>query len=355
MATQREREILNMIRHNPMISQKELAEKLGITRPGVASHISHLIKEGLITGKGYILPDEDHVTVIGAVNMDVFGVLTQDEVQSKVSNSGIITSQIGGMGRNIAVNLTSLGIETNLITAFGSDAYGEVFKNDALKHSVNINYAQQYNDLPTSVYMYVDRKDGERIIGVDNMTINQQITPDFLQQRLPSINGSQLVIFDTNLPANSIEWLYNNVDVPLIAKAVSVNKVNRLFASTPQLDMLVINGIEASLITGKKIENAEVAREVAKVLYQKVNAPVWLYVDELGITFYDGQDSYYQTFSNLVGQNLNGVGTSIVAAVAYARINEIQPKDAIKIAVDAAVLTSKTQDNISNEIRKIIY
>ena len=47
MATQREREILNMIRHNPMISQKELAEKLGITRPGVASHISHLIKEGL--------------------------------------------------------------------------------------------------------------------------------------------------------------------------------------------------------------------------------------------------------------------------------------------------------------------
>ena len=52
--TQRERQLLEWIRENPMISQQELADKAGITRSSVAVHISNLIKKGCITGKGYI-------------------------------------------------------------------------------------------------------------------------------------------------------------------------------------------------------------------------------------------------------------------------------------------------------------
>ena len=69
MPTEREKQILDLIRQNPLITQKELAQKLGITRPGVASHISRLIKEGLISGKGYVLPRAESVTVIGAVTV----------------------------------------------------------------------------------------------------------------------------------------------------------------------------------------------------------------------------------------------------------------------------------------------
>ena len=35
---------------NPLISQKELADKAGITRSSVAVHISNLMKKGYITG-----------------------------------------------------------------------------------------------------------------------------------------------------------------------------------------------------------------------------------------------------------------------------------------------------------------
>ena len=50
--TQRERQLLEWIRENPMISQQELADKAGITRSSVAVHISNLMKKGCITGKG---------------------------------------------------------------------------------------------------------------------------------------------------------------------------------------------------------------------------------------------------------------------------------------------------------------
>ncbi len=53
--TQREREILNWIAENPMISQQELANKAGITRSSVAVHISNLTRKGYLAGKGYVL------------------------------------------------------------------------------------------------------------------------------------------------------------------------------------------------------------------------------------------------------------------------------------------------------------
>ena len=72
--TQRERQILNWIEADPMISQQELAERAGITRSSVAVHISNLMKKGCIAGKGL---HRDHaapyVTVVGGVNMDIGG------------------------------------------------------------------------------------------------------------------------------------------------------------------------------------------------------------------------------------------------------------------------------------------
>ena len=52
--TQRERQILNWIEADPMISQQELAERAGITRSSVAVHISNLMKKGCIAGKGNV-------------------------------------------------------------------------------------------------------------------------------------------------------------------------------------------------------------------------------------------------------------------------------------------------------------
>ena len=49
--TQRERQILQWIEADPMISQEALAERAGITRSSVAVHISNLMKKGYIAGR----------------------------------------------------------------------------------------------------------------------------------------------------------------------------------------------------------------------------------------------------------------------------------------------------------------
>ena len=113
--TQRERQLLNWIEENPLISQQELADKAGITRSSVAVHISNLMKKGYITGKGYIVHTAPYVTVVGGVNVDIGGqpagaLVPQD------SNPGTVGMSLGGVGRNIAHNMSLLGLDVRMVT-----------------------------------------------------------------------------------------------------------------------------------------------------------------------------------------------------------------------------------------------
>lgn len=351
MPTEREQQILNLIRQNPMITQKELASLLGITRPGVASHISRLIKEGLISGKGYVLPRKEYVTVIGAVNMDTYGIVRERDIVLKGSNSGNIKMQLGGIGRNVAANLAELGINTNLITVFGSDTNGEIFKQDSAKREINISYAKQIMGEKTSNYVYINDQNGGRLIGVDDMGINHYITSEFLKSRLPGINASNLVIFDSNLPSNTIKWLYDNVTVPMIAKAVSVNKAANLLKINVNLDSLVINGIEASIIAKQQIKSLDEAKKCAKKLQKLFNTNIYLYIDDLGLFVSTNEVQEAKLYSkNIKVQNTNGVGAAMAAAVAYTKLQKLPIKESADFILKVGELTMQSSENVSDEL-----
>ena len=122
--TQRERQILNWIEENPLISQQELAEKAGITRSSVAVHISNLMKKGFIQGKGYLLQKNPYIVVVGGANMDISGrpdapLVAQD------SNPGKVRLSPGGVARNIAHNLALLGEDGRTLARWQGRFHGE--------------------------------------------------------------------------------------------------------------------------------------------------------------------------------------------------------------------------------------
>ncbi len=355
MPTEREKQILDLIRQNPMISQKELAEKLGITRPGVASHISRLIKEGMILGKGYVLPKKEYVTVIGAVNMDIYGIVSDYPVVLKGSNTGRVTTHLGGLGRNIAANTAALGLDTNLITVFGSDDYGTRFKEDAYRRGIDISYSKQLPDRKTSVYLYVNQGDGERIIGVDDMQINEFITPKFLESRLAGINAGQAAIIDSNLPAETIRWLYDNVRVPIYAKAVSVTKTPRLLQDNLNLEGLVINGVEGSFMADVKIMDVNDGKECAKKLYDIFKTRVYLYLDQMGMIMADRDGVLYHGYEpGLRVENTNGVGASMTAALAYAQLRHESLDDTLDLMIRIGELTMATGKSVSDRVGTLL-
>ena len=114
--TDREQEILEIIKENPMVSQQELADILNITRSSVAVHITNLMKKGYIKGKGYIISKSNFVTIIGGSNIDIQGAPNNDVVMFD-SNPGKVDISLGGVGRNICENISKLGVNTKLLSA----------------------------------------------------------------------------------------------------------------------------------------------------------------------------------------------------------------------------------------------
>lgn len=106
--TNRERQLLQLLQTNPLISQQELAETLGISRSAVATHLTNLTAKGAIKGRGYILSERRYSVVIGGANMDILGTPGQALTPGS-STPGTVSYSPGGVGRNIAENLARLG------------------------------------------------------------------------------------------------------------------------------------------------------------------------------------------------------------------------------------------------------
>ena len=69
--TEREHEIVALLRRDPLIGSEAIADALGTTRQAVNVHLSNLGKKGVILGRGYVLSEAPAVVVIGGANMDV--------------------------------------------------------------------------------------------------------------------------------------------------------------------------------------------------------------------------------------------------------------------------------------------
>ena len=189
--TQRERQLLEWIRENPMISQQELADKAGITRSSVAVHISNLIKKGCITGKGYIVRTDPYVAVVGGVNMDI-GAVSAGKLVARDSNPGRVTTSLGGVGRNIAHNLCLLGEQVSMITVLGQDGFAQSVRENAADIGLDLSHSATIPGGRTGTYLFIDGCDGDMALAVNDMAIYEHITPEFLRKKFHDIKDRRL-------------------------------------------------------------------------------------------------------------------------------------------------------------------
>ena len=167
-----------------MISQQELADRAGITRSSVAVHISNLTKKGCIAGRGYVLHTGSYAVVVGGVNMDIGG-RSHAPLVAADSNPGTVTMSLGGVGRNIAHNLSLLGTDVRLLTAYGDDLNGERVAASCSELGIDLSRALKVAGGATSTYLYLTDDRGEMALAVSDMEICKKITPAYLAGQLP--------------------------------------------------------------------------------------------------------------------------------------------------------------------------
>ena len=344
--TQRERQILQLIESDPMISQQQIAEKLGITRSSVAVHISNLTKKGHIAGKGYVLRSGSYAVVVGGVNVDIGGRSFAPLVEAD-SNPGSVSISLGGVGRNIAHNLSLLGTDVRMLTAYGDDLNGERVAASCSSLGIDLSHAQQIPGGTTSTYLYLTDPNGEMALAVSDMEICKQISPQYLAANLPLLQNAQIVVADTNIPAESLQYLAENCTCPLFIDPVSTTKAEKLRPILSRIHTLKPNKLEAELLSGIRIRTDEDLEAAAAKLLEMGLHRLFISLGAEGV--YAAMGNQRVRHPNLPGNMVNttGCGDAFMAAIVWAYLEGMDLASTARAGLAAGSIAMESAETIN--------
>ena len=344
--TQRERQILQLIEADPMISQQAIADTLGITRSSVAVHISNLTKKGCIAGKGYVLRTGSYAVVVGGVNVDICGRSFHPLVEAD-SNPGRVSTSLGGVGRNIAHNMSLMGVDVRLLTAFGDDPNGQRVAASCSELGIDASHALRLAGETTSTYLYLTGPDGEMALAVSDMEVCRRITPAYLAGNLPLLQSAQVVVADANIPEESLRYLAQNSSAPLFVDPVSTAKAEKLRPILSRIHTLKPNTLEASILSGVEIHtDADVELAADRLLQMGVHR-LFLSLGSRGV--YAAMGSERLWLQNLPGTMVNttGCGDAFMAALVWAYLEGMDLKDTALSGLAAASIAMESAETIN--------
>jgi len=246
---------------------------------------------------------EFDVVAIGSMNMDIAG-RSLDRLLLADSNPGIITHAAGGVGRNIAHNLTLLAKKTALISVMGDDLYGQNLRAQAQEIGLDVSHCLVMEGESSPVYLALLDEAGEMIAAINDMAILERLTPDFFAPLMNFLKQARALVIDCNLPQQTIELLLSSPDLPpVFVDAVSSIKVMRIKNLLAFIHTFKPNRLEAEALSGIRIDNKDDMTKVAN----------WFHAQGLkNLVISDGQGGLYHSQAEGAAGWVDAIDTEIV-------------------------------------------
>ena len=345
--TFREKEILQIIKNNPMISQQELADILNISRASVAVHITNLMKKGYILGKGYILKNENYVTVIGGSNMDIQGSPNNPLVMYD-SNPGQVVISLGGVGRNIAENASRLNINTKLISAVGNDLYGNTILSECKNLNIDVNDCFVSDEYATSIYVSILNNSKDMQLAISHMDIIEKLDESFIHSKHKSLNDSKAIVMDTNLSKETIEFITRTYShLPIFVDTVSTSKCVKIKDILGKFEGIKLNKYEAETLSGIKIENLDDAKKSCEYFINQGAKSVFITLSSDGVYCANTEASLHIKGAEIDIVNATGAGDAFMSGIIYGFMNNLSLEETAKFSIGASILALSHKNTIN--------
>lgn len=352
--TDREREIVALLRRDPLIGSAALARELGTTRAAVNVHLSNLGKKGVILGRGYVLSEQQSVVVVGGANMDV-KARSRLGIVPATSNPGTAAMSAGGVGRNIAENLARLGTRTHLVAAIGADGLGDQVLAATSGAGVHVEHVRR-SARATGTYTAVLDADGELVVAVADMAATDELSTEHVNAARDLIGAASLVVLDGNLATDTLAFaldLAAAAGVRVVLEPVSVPKaaaLAHLIATDRPLHAITPNRDELAALTDLPTRTARQVEKAARALRDRGVELVWVRLGSAGslLSSVDGTVTLDAVPAEVV--DVTGAGDAMLAAFSHALLDGAEPATAAAYGHAAAALTISSPHTVRPDL-----
>ena len=301
------------------------------------------------------MDNKDYVVVIGAANIDIGGTPYKPLIPGD-SNPGVIRMSYGGVGRNIAHNLSLLGVKVEFITAIGDDTLGKEMLERCEAIGMDTSLSLIVPEASTSTYLFINDDDGEMSLALSHVDIVKHITPEYIESLSDVINSAAVVIADCNLTQETFLKIKEICKVPLYMDTVSVSQADKIKGHLDGIDTLKPNLLEAEFLTDMIIETDYDCLEAAKALIDQGVRRVFISLGPNGMIAADKDHTLMADRYPADVKCTTGAGDSAMAAIIWSSLKDggdglEAPVKAANAAASATISVDPTiHPAMSNEL-----
>lgn len=288
------------------------------------------------------------ITVIGASNKDIRGI-THKKIVLKESNPAYIKTSTGGVGRNIAENLSRLGIDTVLLSAVGNDINGNDIIEKAKKSNINVDHMLISDKIPTGTYIALLDNDGEMFTAVNSMEIINEITIKYLKSKINIISNSEYIITEANLNIEVLKYIIdtgNKYNIPVCIDPVSATKAKKLTSILNGVYIIKPNVYELSALVGEDIQSNNISDNINALLKKGVKNIVLtnsnkniIHADRRSINKHQPPDTEVT--------DVTGAGDAFTAGLMYGLYKGHNFNEAVNYGIKASIMTLQTHYSVN--------
>ena len=285
--------------------------------------------------------------------MDIHGIPDRC-LKAGDSIPGQIQMSPGGVGRNIAENLTHLGASVSLMTALGKDSIGRVLTEECRDLGMDLRFTLYPEEGKSSIYLAVLDEKREMAAAISDMNILTCFTPESLDQIKPFLNEFCLMICDANLPEETLKALAEIKErPPLYIDPVSEFKAKKLIPLLSSIHGLKPNLQEMEVLTGRSLVsetesgNLSPLRSAGKKLLEKGVQKLAVSLGSRGIYFLsDGEEGIISP-PKMNPASVTGAGDAAAAALVLGLSEQKSLKTSTEMAVAASLIALESEKTIS--------
>ncbi len=287
-----------------------------------------------------------YVAVFGSINLDICGKADAPLIPED-SNPGRVSLSMGGVGRNIAHNLSLLGTPVTLLTALAGDGYERQIRDDCKQCGIDLSAALRLQGGRTATYLVIEGPEGDVALALCDASACQALTPDYLAGHLPLLCGASAVVIDANPPAESLAWLLERCTAPVFADPVSVTKAEKLRPVLGRIHTLKPNLLEAEALSGVQITDYNTLELAAAKLLQTGLRRVCISLGSRGVYCAWDDKRHFEPCPQTRLVNASGGGDAMMAGFVRAFLDDLPIDRAAKLALACSSIAVSCEQTIN--------
>ncbi len=296
------------------------------------------------------------VSVIGGINIDIKGIADSESIESD-SHPGKIHLSPGGVGRNIAENLSLLGLNVKLFGCVGDDVFGRMILDKTNSSGVNTERVIINPEVNTSAYLSASNKSRDFHYAVnDTQRTSDPVTADYIRSNSKALKESRMIVLDTNLNADALKEAVsfaNENGIPVFVDVVSAEKSVRVEKIDGHIDFLSVNRAEFRKLFGDEDDVPDIFKLTGREDCRKYSVII-LKKDKDGADVLDVAAGRIHRFKPIRTDavEVNGAGDAFNAGFIYSILNDESIDTAGKFGICASYFALQSLNSVSEKLTK---